>query len=207
MKTGLAKIFTTSFLLILLIVSGCNNVKEESYALEESGENQLLKDIESIAKELEKKPLNQFKSQSDEYNIQGKIIKTSLKGKDIINFEVILDEPKSELSDLTVTFVLSEDLMHYLHANHFFTSNLFSTSNLAPDGEEKGLGVSKSFSLLPDDHVLKYEKFDKETFKSLIGQIKVKTSWKDANGNEHSEYIVLEGENISIDDNIYAMFE
>ncbi|WP_223702122.1 hypothetical protein [Sutcliffiella deserti] len=195
MKTKLAKILTTSFILVLFIVSGCTDVNTEH------------KDMESIAIELEKRPVNQFQSQSDNYNIQGKIFKSLLEDRDVINFEVILDEPKSELLDLTVTFVLNEDLIHYLHANFFFTSNLFSTSNLSPDGEEKGLGVSKSFSLLPDDHVLKYEKFDKETFKSLIEQIKVKTSWRDTNGNEHSEYILLEGKNISIDETIYTLFE
>lgn len=209
------KFFFVLLLLLHLILIGCVNntdpIDEEFLTkpinqIKNSGSHRIKK-VRSDVSRIRDKQQSDFLSHSKYYNINVEIKKVSLRGNELVHVSVKVDKPTDMLNNMSLTFVMDDELFHYFYTTELFNSNITVETSLFPNGKTPGFYVGKTFSILPDGHVLKKENMNKEDFSTLLKKIHIRTSWQDKEGNIIEEYIKLSDDNISIYEDVFFFLD
>lgn len=196
-------------LLILASCNGTNFEKKEAIDYENTNGSEDTIDNE-ITSDLSSKTLDEFQSSSSvpfKINLQISLNEKDKNNNKKIKFEIIVQEPKQKMKDVTITALLNESMYKYVSASHLWFSNVESVNDpsvprpyfiLSPNPTDKdtmGVVVSRTFILLDKE----FDSNDETNLLEDIFKTKIKVSWEDDQSTPHTSYIVFNKEDVSVD--------
>ncbi|HET7627747.1 MAG TPA: hypothetical protein VFK44_05085 [Bacillales bacterium] len=190
-------IICMSIICVILLLTSCKNSKNVEGNNKQVSSVHIMSFIQNVEEH------SDFTDQPKGFQVIANIKKTFDDNTQNVYIvcELTIDKPKKQMKNVYITSVFNTEINKYLLVDYPYISNRAGEAvTIFPNKYPKGMVVGRAF-------IAKKTVDDTDDLKDLFTNMKTKITWEDQSGKRHSEYIMLDKDEISLDKSVITYFQ